>query len=330
MAAAAVAALLVKSSEVGWEYGTQASITRRGDPAVNYIDPSTGAPTRFELDRLDGLSATERKAWVAYVSAFGEPPPEVLTAIPRHPYLDETGQWRWSDTNEPAHEISASRKKNKPVELVVLPPPGTHYDVNGDPVYDDDGEPFDGYILSPRQRDEAIPLPDKGQAAGRWPVTHVQQGESNWCGAAAGEMVARQLGVELTQDELAGTSFFREELESNGQLIHAGGFRAKDLVGALNDRASVADRFWHGGQIRQDISTSQGLVETLGGYLASTDASIIVRVHRGNHWIVVDGVLADGSIVIRDPAAEGPAVVSPDELLSSGPTGDMIFSFQEK
>ena len=74
----------------------------------------------------------------------------------------------------------------------------------------------------------------------------------------------------------------------------------------------------------------RGRLETLDGYHAATGASAIVRVHRGNHWIVVDEVLADGSIVVRDPAAEGPAVVSPDELLSSGPTGDMVFSFQEK
>ena len=142
--------------------------------------------------------------------------------------------------------------------------------------------------------------------------------------------MARQLGVEITQEELAGTSFFREEFRSDDQMIDAGGFDTQDLVDALTEVAPVPDRLWCGGDVPQDVSASQGLAETLGGCLASTGASIIVRVHHGNHWIVVDGVLPDVSIVVRDPAAEGPAAVSPDELLSSGPTGDMIFSFRVK
>jgi hypothetical protein len=144
-------------------------------------------------------------------------------------------------------------------------------------------------------------------------------------------MVARQLGADITQDELAGTSFFREVFKTDeDQMIHSGGFETRDLENALTEIAPVPNRVWLGGSVPQDISTPQGLLETLDGYLESTGTSIIVRVHRGNHWIVVDGVLPDGSIVVRDPAAEGPAVVSPDELLSSGPTGDMVFSFLEK
>ena len=85
-----------------------------------------------------------------------------------------------------------------------------------------------------------------------------------------------------------------------------------------------------GGEIMQDISTAQGLRTHLAGYLSATKASIILRVSSGRHWIVVDAVLPDGNIVIRDPAAKHSSIVTAEQLNSRRPTGSAVFSFEEK
>lgn len=85
-----------------------------------------------------------------------------------------------------------------------------------------------------------------------------------------------------------------------------------------------------GGTVPQDISSASGLSEHLGGYLNSTEASIILRVEGGDHWIVVDSVLSDGRIAIRDPRNAVSTVVSPDELSSMAPTGEAVFSFRSQ
>jgi hypothetical protein len=89
----------------GWNLGRTERAVRTGDPAFVYLDPLTGQPTRYELDEVAGLTPTQRKAWAAHVFAYGQPPPDLLDKIARHPYLDITSQWRWSDTNEPINDL---------------------------------------------------------------------------------------------------------------------------------------------------------------------------------------------------------------------------------
>ena len=78
----------------------------------------------------------------------------------------------------------------------------------------------------------------------------------------------------------------------------------------------------------QDISTPEKLSTHLQGYINYTEASVILRVEGGDHWIVVDSV-QDGQIAIRDPRNAVSTVVTPQELFDMGPTGDAVFSFQK-
>ncbi len=94
----------------GWNLGRTERAVRTGDPAFVYLNPLTGQPTRYELDEVTGLTPTQRKAWAAHVSAYGQPPPDLLDKTPRHPYLDITGQWRWSDTNEPINDLDPDNR----------------------------------------------------------------------------------------------------------------------------------------------------------------------------------------------------------------------------
>jgi hypothetical protein len=162
------------------------------------------------------------------------------------------------------------------------------------------------------------------------PHRHVGQREPDWCGAACGEMSARRLGVEVDQAEIAATPYFRPtEVMSDGQEI-PGGFQAPGLADALADVAPIPGRVWVGGEIEQDISTPNGLRTHLAGYLAAMKASIILKVNLGKHWIVVDAVLPDGTIVIRDAGARQSTIVTAEQLSAQRPTGSAVFSFTER
>ncbi len=160
---------------------------------------------------------------------------------------------------------------------------------------------------------------------------HVQQQQPNWCGAACGEMSAGRLGVEVSQEQLAGTQFFEPEIVIEGQTIQAGGFHSADLANALDEVAPVAGRRWVGGSLppAQDISTAGGLRTHIGGYLQHTDASVILRVRGGNHWIIVDRLTPEGLFAIRDPALRTSSLVTAEELAAMRPTGQAVFSFPE-
>ncbi|MEM7337353.1 MAG: ADP-ribosyltransferase [Actinomycetota bacterium] len=125
---AIVAGLFVEAVTFGWDRGSRLKATVNGDPAVVHLDPRTGEATRYELDALSELTPSQRKAWVAHLEAHGTPPAGTVEAA-RPPNPD------WAATP------------------VLLPPPGTHADPNGTIVYDDDGSFYDGYELSPSQRD---------------------------------------------------------------------------------------------------------------------------------------------------------------------------------
>jgi len=167
-----------------------------------------------------------------------------------------------------------------------------------------------------------------GSGPGSWP--HVQQRGGEWCGAACGEMAAGRLGARVSQDQLAATSHFWPDFVVDGEVTTPGGFQTEGLSAALTEVAPVPGRFWKGGTIPQDMSTPAGLREVLSGYLDSTNASIILRVRGGAHWIVVDEVTAEGRIAIRDPGAPGPATVSAEQLHMMHPVGDAVFSFPQE
>jgi hypothetical protein len=158
------------------------------------------------------------------------------------------------------------------------------------------------------------------------PFPQVQQREPNWCGAACGQMSAGRLGAEVDQATLAASRHF-EPRSVVGHTVFEGGFQTKGLEAALTDVAPVPGRVWRGGTIPQDISTPKRLGTHLKGYIDNTGASAILRVEGGDHWIIVDSVLQDGRIAIRDPRNTVSTLVTPQQLIDMGPTGDAVFSF---
>jgi hypothetical protein len=158
------------------------------------------------------------------------------------------------------------------------------------------------------------------------PFPQVQQREPNWCGAACGQMSAGRLGAEVDQATLAASRHF-EPRSVVGHTVFEGGFQTKGLEAALTDVAPVPGRVWRGGTIPQDISTPERLGTHLKGYIDNTGASAILRVEGGDHWIIVDSVLQDGRIAIRDPRNTVSTLVTPQQLIDMGPTGDAVFSF---
>jgi hypothetical protein len=173
-----------------------------------------------------------------------------------------------------------------------------------------------------------------GRTGGGTPTTgdlpHVPQKVDNWCGAACGEMAAGRLGVNTSQEELAASRYFTPEyVAEGGQLVQAGGFQTADLAKALEELAPVAGRRWVGGTI-QAMNTPAEVLEHMTGWLKSSNSSIILRVEGGNHWIIVDEVLADGTIAIRNPAAASSAVVTPQELLNMDPVSQAVLSLPVK
>jgi hypothetical protein len=158
------------------------------------------------------------------------------------------------------------------------------------------------------------------------PFAQVQQREGNWCGAACGEMSAGRLGTEVDQSTLAASRHF-EPRSVIGHTVFEGGFQTKGLEAALTDVAPVPGRAWRGGTIPKDISTPESLATHLKGYIDNTQASVILRVEGGDHWIIVDSVLQDGRIAIRDPRNTVSTLVTPQQLIDMGPTGDAVFSF---
>jgi hypothetical protein len=158
------------------------------------------------------------------------------------------------------------------------------------------------------------------------PFAQVQQRKGNWCGAACGEMSAGRLGTEVDQSALAASRHF-EAKSVIGHTVFEGGFQTKGLEAALTEVAPVPGRVWRGGTIPQDISTPERLATHLKGYIDNTQASAILRVEGGDHWIIVDSVLQDGRIAIRDPRNTVSTLVTPQQLIDMGPTGDAVFSF---
>jgi hypothetical protein len=160
--------------------------------------------------------------------------------------------------------------------------------------------------------------PDGGEPYPENPFPQVKQREANWCGAACGEMSAGRLGAKVDQSTLAASRHF-EPRSVVGHTVFEGGFQTKGLEAALTDVAPVPGRVWRGGTIPQDISTPERLATHLKGYIDNTQASVILRVERSDHWVIVDSVLQDGRIAIRDPRNAVSTLVTPQQLIDMGP-----------
>jgi hypothetical protein len=161
------------------------------------------------------------------------------------------------------------------------------------------------------------------------PFPQVKQREANWCGAACGQMSAGRLGTEVDQATLAASKHF-EPSSVIGHTVFEGGFQTKGLEAALTDVAPVPGRVWRGGTIPQDISTPERLGTHLKGYIDNTQSSVILRVEGGDHWIIVDSVMQDGRFAIRDPRNTVSTLVTTQQLIDMGPTGDAVFSFLKR
>jgi len=164
------------------------------------------------------------------------------------------------------------------------------------------------------------------------PWSHVAQREGSWCGAACGEMAAGRLGVEVSQEQIAATRLLEESTFIEGKLFSAGGFHTDKLAARLEEIAPVAKRTWEGitDLPEKAVFTPSALRETLKSYISKTKSSVILRVDLGKHWIVVDDVLPNGKIAIRDPGKQRSAVITADELRAMGPTGDIVVSMPKK
>jgi hypothetical protein len=134
--------------------------------------------------------------------------------------------------------------------------------------------------------------------------------------------------VKIDQGELAASRHFESRFAVGDQVVSEGGFQTQGLQNALNDVAPVKGRQWKGGPMPQDISTPEALRTHLGGYIKQTDASVVLRVEGGDHWIIVDSVLEDGRIAIRDPRNKVSRAVTAEQLSGMRPTGEAVFSFK--
>lgn len=111
----------------------------------------------------------------------------------------------------------------------------------------------------------------------------------------------------------------------------AGGFHTKPLAVALEDLAPVAGRRWQAiTELSEEaVFKADALRDTIKGFIGRTKSSVILRVELGDHWIIVDEVLPNGKIAIRDPASKISEVLTADELRAKLPTGDMVVSMPE-
>lgn len=171
----------------------------------------------------------------------------------------------------------------------------------------------------------------KAGGGGAGGLPHVPQKTPNWCGAACGEMAAGRLGVKVGQEEIAAHKLFEQPLVIDGKVFSAGGFHTKELAVALEEVAPVGTRAWTGLSLPEEaVFAPSALRDTMKNYIANTKSSVILRVGRGDHWIVVDEVLPNGKIAIRDPGAKNSQLLTAEQLRAKLPTGDVVISAPKK
>ena len=133
----------------------------------------------------------------------------------------------------------------------------------------------------------------KAGAGGNWPLFDemldpyvVQQQSPLSCGAACGEMLLRDRGVEVTQKII--------------EKITGAPISVKVLAPVLETLDSSDSRGWAGGTIVIPGASDEDLVRTLN----STGSWAAVMWELGasvGHLVVVDGLDKMGRVMIRDP-----------------------------
>lgn len=302
LGAAALAAVAVFAVTELVDYGQDLYTTHRGDPVIEHIDPTTGQTTRFQLDELDGLTAGQRKAWIAHVAATGSPPTEPLDQILPHPYLDQQGQWRWSDSNNPLHDASihgAADRPDDPLEGILLPPEGVYEDVNGQWRYRVDGHLYDGLLKAPSERDapSSPNITENDRAAiadytssGYWEINGVLRGRDPTTLEVRSRIAALSQAIEKLP-EFQGETLYRGQTSMRpGQLdgLHAGGFfRDSGFMSTTSD----SNRTFSGKyQFKISYSTSGRVL----GDLAINPSEREVLFPPGTMFDVVDVEIVDG------------------------------------
>ena len=144
VAVAAYAHLLVASVGFGWSKGSEARIARDGVPSIVHTDPLTRIETAIDPADLADLSPAEAKAFVASFAATGTPPPEGTDRVLPHRYLDASGRWRMSDTDEPVWPGPA----NGPLS------PGQYVDLQGQRRWSDSNQLVEQFPDRSRYQDD--------------------------------------------------------------------------------------------------------------------------------------------------------------------------------
>lgn len=114
------------------------------------------------------------------------------------------------------------------------------------------------------------------------------------CGPASAVMLARDRGVVLDQRVLAARLMTSEELRAKG-LEMLGGMTAEDLAAMLS--AAMPGSTWQGGgAVENEPSEIFAAFRRRGSWAA------LLGRGRVGHWVVVDGIAADGRVKVRDPS----------------------------
>ncbi len=130
-------------------------------------------------------------------------------------------------------------------------------------------------------------------AGGRWQVYNerldlfvVKQQSDVSCGAACGEMLFRDRGLEITQQIIEQASYAPIEVI--------------DLARTLNALDSATSRQWEGGGIHIPGASDESLVRTLN----NTGSWAAVMWERGTHighLVIIDGFDNYRRLKVRDP-----------------------------
>lgn len=123
-----------------------------------------------------------------------------------------------------------------------------------------------------------------------------KQLHDNACGPACAVMLAGDRGVVVDQAPLAARI-----LDSRSQpevLRKLGGVVPAELAAMLSEVAP--GRVWRGGGLRVPGHDAMKLARALAS--GGSWGALLVPEGRQGHWVVVDGVLPDGTVLARDPA----------------------------
>jgi hypothetical protein len=185
-------------------------------------------------------------------------------------------------------------------------------------------------VLSPQQpaggaRRPRFPANPDPYTAVDWPQgpRSVQQQGDTWCGAACGEMLTGRHGTPVPQSTLVTSPHF------TGGPPPFGGFQTGALQRALTELGPVQNRQYSAYNL-YDLGGNRWTVDSMRAALADqisrTDSPVIMRTDGLTHWIIVDRVLPDGRLAIRDPRSQVSQIVTAEHLYGRGSNGDIVVS----